>query len=636
MFKLGPTILLPALLALGACGCAHSAPPAASAPTKGPADDTPPVFALAAEVSAESDEQAKNAVASRITKVIVYSDRALVTREATVPLTTEPVVHRFHHLPGWVDDGSIRATASAGKIVDVRVERRFLARSTDAGFQQAEQRHKDLVQRMKALDDELAILDAQKGHIESIEAFSREKLSTDAVMRDIKVASYGEVVAFISNSLRETAAARRKVESERERLAPEVEASARKLEELRRLTALEETTVLVTLQGSGPGNANLALTYQTPGATWETMHELRATSATPGAIELTSYAVVTQTTGEDWNRAQLSFSTQSASDPDRIPELQMLALGDTEQATRTTTRRESSFSRAQRAYTEQNLPWNRMNQAPSQRRSEIEQFERSYTSNLEYFERVQSKTVQIFQGLQQRGTQAHFVAASSEVVRSDGRPIRVRIGSHRLKATSKIMAAPEESLNAALTLHMVNDSPQALLPGIVARYRDGAFLGMTDVDFVAQGEEFSLFFSVADQVKLSRKLDRKNSSLVRRTRNRMQLSFLTTAKNLSGQEVELLLAERIPVSENSDVQVSNVKITPAGKPDAEGIVRWVLPLKPAEERELRVSYQIDYPRSLILDVQRRREQPPSPSPASPAPPRKYHLEERILDMEDAF
>jgi uncharacterized protein (TIGR02231 family) len=390
--------------------------------------------------------------------------------------------------------------------------------------------------------------------------------------------------------------------------------------------------VLVTLQGAAAGTAKITLVYATPGATWEPMHELRADSASPSTVELTSFAVVTQTTGEDWSLAELSFSTQSSSDPERTPELEMLALGKTEETSRSVTRRETSFSRAQQAYSEQNLHWNRMNQAPSTRRSEIERFEKSYSSNLEYFEQVQSKTVQIFQGLQQRGTHAHFAATKAAVVRSDGRPIRLPIGNHRIDAKGKIIAAPEESFNAALTLQMTNDSPQALLPGSVARYRDGAFLGMTDMDFVAQGEDFSVFFSVADQVKLTRKLDRKQSSLSRRARNKMQLSFVTTAKNLSDRGVELVLAERAPVSENSDIKVSNVEITPSGKPDAEGIVRWTVALKPGEEREFRISYQIDYPPSLVLDVQRRRSQPPAPSPAA-APPKKYDIEDRIHDME---
>ncbi len=590
-----------------------------------------PVFEFVEDGNMPREERA-NVVSSHITAVTVYSDRALVTREANVQLTAGDVVYRLSGLPGWVDDGSIRVTTSAGKIIDVSAVRRFLARPTDSTFRKAELRHRELLSRVQALDDELAILDAQKSHVESIKASSTDKL------RDMRISGYGEVIHFVSDSLRETAAARRKIQAERELRKPDVDASARNLEELRQLTTLETTTVLVTLQGTSATAAKLALTYATPGATWEPMHELRAESANPTEAELRSYAVVTQTTGEDWGGAELSFSTQSAADPDHIPKLEMLALGKTEETTRTMTRRETSFNRAQQAYAKQNRNWNSLNQAQSKVRTEIEQFEKSYSMNLEYFERVQNRTVEIFQGLQQRGTNAHFAAAAPSVVRSDGRPVRVPIGSDRVKTMGKIVAAPEESANAAVTLRMTNDSPRALLPGSVARFRDGAFLGMTDVDFVAQGEDFSVFFSVADQVKLTRKLDRKHSSLSRSARNHMQLSFVTTAKNLSTKPVDLVLAERLPVSESSEIRVTNVEIKPASKPDVEGIVRWSVTLKPGEELSFHTGYQIDYPPALILDVRRRKDASPpthragQPSPSAPHP-KKYELEDHIRDME---
>lgn len=630
-----PLCVLFALAA--AIGCTNT-PPAASPPSADARASTPPVFALAATVADPAGEPEEPGVASRITRVTVYSDRALVSREAPVTLAAEPTVFRFKKLPGWVDEGSVRAATSAGKIVDVTVERRFLARSTDEGFQKVEQKHRALLQKMQALDDELAILDSQQRHVESIKVFSLEKLSTDAVTRDIKVDSYGQVVDFVTGTLRKTAAARRDVREAREQLAPEVEASARNLEELRRLTKLEETAVLVTVQGSAGASAALTLTYATPGATWEPMHEVRAGAADPDSVELTSFAVVTQTTGEDWNQAELSFSTQSSSDSERIPELEMLALGKTQEVSRSVTRQTSSFSTAQKKFEEQNVHWNRMNQAGSRRASELERFEQSYSTNLEMLERVQSKTVQIFQGLQTRGTTAHFVAKEPAIVRSDGRSIRLRIGNSRIKARRSIIAAPEESLNAAVTLEMANKTGQPLLPGNVARYQDGAFLGMTEVDFVAKDEEFSMFFSVADQIKLTRELDKHQSSLVRNARNRMQLSFVSTAKNLSERPVTLVLAERIPVSENTDIRVSNVKISPNEKPDAKGIVRFTVTLAPREERAFRVSYQVEYPPSLIFDVRRKQQmEAPSPSPAAAPPrPRKMDFEERLIQIEQQF
>lgn len=628
------------LLSLSAAiGCTPTpnpvSPSASGQPSTSP---TPPVFSLAAEVGDPAEEAAEPGVPSRISKVTVYSDRALVTREASVALTAEPIVFRFKKLPGWVDEGSVRASTSVGKIVDVSVERRFLARATDEGFRKVELKHKALLQQFQALDDELTILNAELDHVRSIKVFSVEKLGKDAVTHDIKVDTYGQVVDFVSDRMRKAAAAQREVRAKRENLAPDVEASARNLEELRRLTKLEETTVSVTVQGNAAAQAKVTLSYATPGATWEPMHELRANPNEPDSVELTSFAVVTQTTGEDWSQAELTFSTQSSSDSERIPELEMLALANTQDTSRSVTRRITSFSTAQKKYEEQNLSWNRMNQAPSQRVSEIERFEQSYSDNLAYLERVQSKTVEIFQGLQKRGTTAHFTAKDPVIVRSDGRSIRVRIGSSRIKAKRSIIAAPEESFNAAVTLHMNNKTGQPLLPGSVSLYRDGAFLGVTDLNFVAKDEDFSLFFSVADEIKLTRELDKKQSSLVRTSRNRMQLSFVSTVKNLSDRETTVVVAERVPVSENSDIRVSNIRISPNEKPDIKGIVRWTLTLKPREARELRVSYQVEYPPSLILDVRRKQMYSPPASPASPSPARapQPDVEEKIYQMEQQF
>lgn len=635
---LDPKIVTVVLALAAHTGCAGNAATTQARPVA-PPSATPAVFTLAASVADKSEDPADKGIASRITKVTVYSDRALVTREASVALTTAPTVVHFTKLPGWVDEGSVRAATSSGKIIDVTVERRFLARSTDEGFRKVEFKHNEMLRKLKALDDELEILTAQQSHVESIRVFSTEKLSQDAVMHDIKVDTYGQVVDYVTGTLRKTAAARRDIQAQREQLVPEVEASARNLEELSRLTKLEETTIAVTVQGSAAGNANLTLTYATPGATWEPMHELRAAASDPDSVELSSFAVVTQTTGEDWTHAELSFSTQSSSDSERIPELEMLALGKTHETTRSITRQITSFSSAQKKFDEQNRHWNRMNQASSQKISEIQQFEQSYTNNLQMLERVQSKTVAIFQGLQTRGTTAHFTAKDPAIVRSDGRSIRLRIGSSRIKAQRQIIAAPEESLNAAITLNLNNKTNQPLLPGSVGRYQDGAFLGMTDIDFVAKDEDFSVFFSVADQVKLTRELDKAQSALVRKERNSMKLSFVTTAKNLSDRKVTLVLAERIPVSENTDIRVSNVKIAPNEKPDVKGIVRWTITLEPREQREFRISYQVEYPPTLVLDVRRKQMRAPAPSPASPASrpaPRKMDFEERLIDIESQF
>lgn len=575
---------------------------------------------------------------SKVTRVTVYSDRARVTRAAAAGATTTPTVFAFRELPGWVDDGSVRVSASAGRIVDVRVDRDFLAKATDRSWRKAEDAHKALAQKLASLNDEVAVLDAQKAQIEAIKAFSLEKITQDTLIGDISVTSYGDVLKFVSDSLRSTARARRAVQRQLDEITPAFQASQRRLEEMKALLKLEETTVLVTLQADAPAASTIELTYMLPGVTWEPMHELRASTTDVRNVEVTSYAAVTQTSGEDWGGAELSFSTQSTTRSVRIPELEALTLGDTHSATRILTAQVSSFTRAEQAFRGQNQLWNKYHQNLSAERAQAN-FEQVYRSNVEYLQVVQGRTVQLFESLEKRGTTVHFKADTAPSIRGDGHPVRLRIGRNALGSTQKIVAAPEQSLNAARTLAMINATGQPLLPGKVALYQDGAFLGMTDVDFIAKGENFSLFLSVADQIKLTRELDRKHSSLIRRTRNQMQVSFVVTVENLSAEPISFTLADRIPVSENKEIKIDKVKITPAVRPDSQGLLHWELTLAPRDKREFRISYQVEYPAELVLETHRKRMEPaPSPdmpSPAAPAPA-SYRIEDQIRDLEENF
>jgi hypothetical protein len=91
------------------------------------------------------------------------------------------------------------------------------------------------------------------------------------------------------------------------------------------------------------------------------------------------------------------------------------------------------------------------------------------------------------------------------------------------------------------------------------------------------------------------------------------------------------------VSENREIKVDKVTVTPAVKPDSQGLLHWEVTLKPGEKREFRIGYQLEYPAELVIETNRRRMQeqaaPGAPSP-SPAAPTKRRIEDQILELED--
>ena len=531
-------------------------------------------------------------IQSIIRHVTVYADRARVVRRTSLSLEQGRTVYELRGLPGWTDEGSIRLAlqpASAGRISDVHVRRDYLARADNEELRAAEAAAQKLTDDMAALDDESNVLDQLARHVEAIRVFSLAKLPEDVAIRNADVTAYGKVVDFVGESLRELARARREIERQRRELQPELTASQRRHDDLKRRTQLEICAVQVAIEATAAREAGLALTYMLPGATWEPAHELRASTADPGTVQFASHAVVSQSTGEDWDGAELSFSTQSPMSAVRIPELEALLLGSASAVAHLRANQTASFLGAQQRFKGQN--------------------QRAWDSQAAMEQRAQNT----FHRLQKRGTTAHFLGRGRPVVRSDGRPVRVPIGELDLAATHQIMAAPEASLNAARTVETTNSGVLPLLPGQVFLYRDGAFLGLTDLDFVAEGESFAVFLGVADHIKLARVLDKQHSSFERGRRTKMQIAFEVSAENLSDAPVSLRLADRIPVSEDKDIRVHGVKITPDGEPDAKGLLTWDITLQAKDKKVYRIQYSIEYPPEALQKVKQRASSSATPS-----------------------
>src|SRR5690349_1154289 len=89
---------------------------------------------LRAETAPAVTEEAI-ALKSKISEVTVYADRARVTRLSSASLRAGVVRFAFPKLPGWLDEGSVRVSlnpAAAGEVLDVQVDKTFLARPEDA------------------------------------------------------------------------------------------------------------------------------------------------------------------------------------------------------------------------------------------------------------------------------------------------------------------------------------------------------------------------------------------------------------------------------------------------------------------------------------------------------------------------
>jgi len=529
---------------------------------------------------------------SRITEVTLFADRALVTREAVPELPAGSSEVELGPLPGWVNPASVRARVEDGEVLDVRSRREFLSRTPDEELHRAEEEVRALEDRMAEIGDRMKALEAKREQVEQIRTFASSSLPAEVVRRDIPVAYFREMTDFVHDSLVEIDTARRTLEAQKREVEPELTASRNRLRELRKGNRLERVCLTLRVRAPQAGPRPLAVTYELPGATWEATHDVRIDEE--NRVHLVSLARVRQTSGEDWENVRLSFSTRRPGHAAQVPELEALLLERRHAVNRTPFSSSSSSSGwevSNRYYLANALQFN---ERPGKKaRGDL-------NLNFQAQQETQQRSQRVFSELEERGTTAVFEAEGRYTVRSDGNVERIPYADVKAEGDLRILAAPEISTVAARGLEMTYRHDRPLLPGDAALFLEGAYIGNTRLDFAGPGESFVLFAGSEDSLKLTRKLNHEESELKRgRRTHEMRVQFEITVENTGDKELPLHLADRIPVSDDREIEVDHVRIEPEVEPDADGLLQWEVRIPPKSTRTFVLRYGVEYPAGLL-------------------------------------
>src|SRR5580700_1137681 len=115
-------------------------------------------------------------IESRITAVTVYTDRAVVTRTAALDVAAPgPLEMVFENLPSSIVDQSLqvagRGTAQA-TILDVTARKAYVTSTPDVRVKSLEDELRGLQQQQHVLTDRSAVIDQQRGFLDTIKAVS--------------------------------------------------------------------------------------------------------------------------------------------------------------------------------------------------------------------------------------------------------------------------------------------------------------------------------------------------------------------------------------------------------------------------------------------------------------------------------
>ncbi|PBC77125.1 uncharacterized protein (TIGR02231 family) [Streptomyces sp. TLI_235] len=504
-----------------------------------------------------------------VTAVTCLEDRAHVERTARVELAAG--VHRLRLGPisALAVDRTLRAEATVRegsaeggvRVLDARVVRGWAPRAPlPPTGEDSELRH-----RVHALEQEQLAETRTRERLEARLALLAQ-LASDLLREIGEGAGRGELER--SRWSRELD----RIDGERDTHGEKLRVSRARLEELavdlaaarRALDAAEQEPaelfahVEVTVQAESAGPVELKVGHLTPCALWRPAYRA---SLSGGRLVLETEAVVWQRTGEDWSGAGLTFSTARsalASEPPRLTE-DLLTL--------------------------------RERTAEERRTVEVELREEAIGTT--------GPSADGLPGVDDGGEVRVLRAPSPASVPADGRAHRIPLTVFDTAASSEFAAAPELSPLVTRVVRFRNDAGHALLAGPVDLVQGSGFTGRGELRFTAPGAPAELAFGSSDGHRVVRETEESRGTagitgrtVVTRT-VRLHLSRFSGPEERDEQVVTV--RERIPVSEVSSVEVKLRKELCSPAPDeldAEGVVRWDVPLPPDGRRTLTLVYEV--------------------------------------------
>jgi uncharacterized protein (TIGR02231 family) len=346
--------------------------------------------------------------------------------------------------------------------------------------------------------------------------------------------------------------------------------------------------VRIDLSADAATTGTLRVSYSVRGARWLPLYDARLDTGgreRKPALELVRRAEIVQQTGEDWNDVALSVSTVRTAKGGAAPDLRTLIVRYDVPAPEAILRDGVGSGRG--------LARTIMPAAPAPM-SALKSVDQAVADRRE----VATEREAV---LDTGGFQAVFrVPGRVSVIAQEGAK-SFRIASATIAPDLVVRTVPALDPTAFLQASFKHAEEAPLLPGRVALYRDGTFVGRGTLALAGKDELVNLGFGADDQIKVAHIVVRKveGSSGLISTSKTDEREFRITVRNGHDWPIKVVVEDQQPVSETDDLQVEllpvTTKPTQTDAHDRRGVLAWTLDLKGGEARDIALGWRVRWP-----------------------------------------
>ncbi len=504
------------------------------------------------------------AFADTIDAVLVFTDRAEITRKSNGQCTNGSSSIVFTNLPYTTDIKTLRAESNgSSKVIGVR-------HTTTVHQEHSNERVKTLLKEKDAL-----LLKQRKEN--DAYALSNKELQTVQAFEQQFLASMHTEFKANKDLRNKWTTGLDRFRTDKLQIQEDMHNTQIKLGEIQRDIALIDrqlgllnvqptqqtidATVLLECKGSNTVKANLH--YVVPSASWTPESDLFV-DTTNGDVsaKLQVSAQIRQATGEDWTNASITLSTAK-------PNLGAHALYP--------------------------APiW--VNGAPNEEQRVMVQSmeDRSSLSNAGYSSNTATNV-----SIDDNGQSMQLTLPHRSTIASNGQAHWVPIDHIQTDATISNISIPRATPYVFETVSFNNPTAYGLLGGSMHLYKNGVFIGDHTHPTVAAGEQMEISLGTLPHLRVERQtVQEKRDRKMLGKSQQLQRAYAISIQNNSSDIESVEIREAIPLTKNEDIAVDLDTEATTGTytfDDYKGFVVWNMDLKAAQRERVELVYHIELP-----------------------------------------
>lgn len=358
----------------------------------------------------------------------------------------------------------------------------------------------------------------------------------------------------------------------------------RNLNELNAKVSYPRNEVTVLVNCETPKTAKFDLKYVITSAGWSPAYDIKASDINK-PIDLIYRAKVYNNSGIDWEDIKIKLSTGDPSLSATQPKLTPWYLN---------------------FYTPVYRNYDKINQSKAysgapQQTIALEKAEGYIQNNAYSLDETITKEIPLgerIEEIQVSELSAEFDIKTKYSIPSDNKPYIVDVVEYNLPTTYKHYAVPKLDRDAFLLARITGWQDLNLIEGPANIYFSGTYVGQSTIYTRNPSDTLDISLGRDNKVLVTRTKLKEFSAVKMIGANKKETStFQIVVKNNRNVPINIDILDQIPVSQNSEIEVTDVEAKEAKKNDTTGEIKWNYTLEPGTSKTLKLSYSIKYPKN---------------------------------------